>query len=105
MKSICIYLGAKFGNSSGFKDAVIQLGKQIVHSNFRLVYGGSSLGLMGLLATTVIDLGGKVTGSVSKKTSYIVVGKDPGSKYNKGMKLGIEILDEEKFLDLIKEGE
>lgn len=64
MKSICIYLGAKFGNSPSFKDAVIQLGKQIAHSNMRLVYGGSSLGLMGLLAATVIDLGGKVTGII-----------------------------------------
>lgn len=64
MKSICIYLGAKSGNSTLFKDAVIQLGNQIVHSNFRLVYGGSSLGLMGLLATTIMDLGGKVTGII-----------------------------------------
>lgn len=64
MKSICIYLGAKLGNSIHFKDTVIQLGNQIAHSNCRLIYGGSSMGLMGLLATTVIDLGGKVTGII-----------------------------------------
>lgn len=64
MKSVCVYLGAKFGNSTHFKDMVVQLGKQIAHSNIRLVYGGSSLGLMGLLATSVMDLGGKVTGII-----------------------------------------
>jgi len=64
VKSVCVYLGAKYGNSMLFKDAVIQLGNQIAHSNIRLIYGGSSLGLMGLLATTVIDLGGKVTGII-----------------------------------------
>lgn len=66
MKSICVYLGAKPGSSPLFKERVIQLGKQIVHSNMRLVYGGSSLGLMGLLATSVMELGGKVTGIITE---------------------------------------
>lgn len=64
MKSICVYLGAKFGSSRLFKDVVIQLGHKIAQSNIRLIYGGSSLGLMGLLATSVMDLGGKVTGII-----------------------------------------
>ncbi|MBA2650109.1 MAG: TIGR00730 family Rossman fold protein [Legionella sp.] len=66
MKSICVYLGAKFGSSPLFKDVVIQLGNQIADSNIRLIYGGSSLGLMGLLATSVMDLGGKVTGVITE---------------------------------------
>ncbi len=48
------------------------------------------------------ELGGKVTESVSKQTSYVVVGSEPGSKYDKAMKLGVEILEEKKFLELIK---
>jgi len=38
--------------------------------------------------------GGRVIGSVSKKTSYVVVGKNPGSKFGKAKNLGIRILDE-----------
>ena len=48
------------------------------------------------------ELGGKVTESVSKQTSYVVVGSEPGSKYDKALKLGVEILDETKFLELVK---
>lgn len=40
------------------------------------------------------SLGGKVSGSISKKTDYVVVGADPGSKYNKALSLGIAVLDE-----------
>jgi DNA ligase (NAD+) len=43
------------------------------------------------------SLGGKVTGSVSKSTSYVLAGADPGSKLDKARKLGITILDEPEF--------
>jgi DNA ligase (NAD+) len=46
-------------------------------------------------------LGGKVSASVSKSTSYVVVGENPGSKYDDAMKLGVEILDEKGFLETI----
>ncbi len=42
--------------------------------------------------------GGRVTGSVSKKTDFVVAGADPGSKYDKAQKLGITIWDEKEFL-------
>jgi uncharacterized protein (TIGR00730 family) len=67
MKSICVYLGAKFGNSSDFKDSVTLLGKQIANSNLRLIYGGSGLGLRGELASTVVDYGGTVTGITTRR--------------------------------------
>ena len=45
--------------------------------------------------------GGKVTGSVSGKTDYVVAGSDPGSKYTKAQEIGTEIIDEERLLELL----
>ena len=46
--------------------------------------------------------GGHPTGSVSEKTDFVIVGESPGSKYDKAKKLGITILDEKAFRDLLK---
>ena len=45
----------------------------------------------------ISELGGRVTGSVSKKTDYVVAGEDPGSKYQKAQELGVPIINEEEF--------
>ncbi|NYE57006.1 NAD-dependent DNA ligase LigA [Carboxydothermus ferrireducens] len=49
----------------------------------------------------ILSLGGKVSSSVSKKTSYVVVGEDPGSKLTKAKELGIPILTEEEFRQMV----
>jgi DNA ligase (NAD+) len=49
--------------------------------------------------------GGKVTGSVSKKTDYVVAGADPGSKYEKALELGVAILDEAGLLRLLQDSQ
>jgi DNA ligase (NAD+) len=49
-------------------------------------------------------LGGKVSGSVSKKTDFVVVGENPGSKFDKAVSLGVPILDEAGFAVLLEEG-
>jgi DNA ligase (NAD+) len=73
---------------------------------------GKTFVLTGTLATIsreeaagrIEALGGKVTGAVSKKTSYLVVGTDAGSKLAKAEALGVTILDETAFLGLIMAG-
>ncbi|MBQ7141061.1 MAG: NAD-dependent DNA ligase LigA [Bacilli bacterium] len=47
------------------------------------------------------NLGGKVTGSVSKKTDVVIVGSDPGSKYDKARELNITIWDEQEFMNSV----
>src|SRR4029077_6863859 len=49
----------------------------------------------------VLQHGGKLSGSVSKKTDYVVVGADPGSKYDKAKELGVTILTEPEFEKLL----
>ena len=49
----------------------------------------------------ISELGGRVTGSVSKKTDYVVAGEDPGSKYQKAQELGVPIINGEEFKKII----
>jgi DNA ligase (NAD+) len=73
---------------------------------------GMSLVVTGTLAgysrdqatAAVTDRGGKVSGSVSKKTAFVIVGENPGSKYDKALSLKVPVLDEEGFAVLLAEG-
>jgi len=47
------------------------------------------------------ELGGDVSSSVSKETDYVVAGAEPGSKFDKAQKLGVKILDEKQFTDML----
>ena len=54
-------------------------------------------------ASAIIDkFGGKVIGSVSSKTDVVIAGEKAGSKYDKAVKLNIEIWDNDKFLEMVK---
>jgi len=50
----------------------------------------------------ILRLGGRVTGTVSRKTDYVVVGEDPGSKADDAKRLGVTVLDEAQFLELVR---
>lgn len=47
------------------------------------------------------DMGGRVSSSVSKKTDFVIVGKDPGSKLSDAQKLGVRTINEEQFRKMI----
>ncbi len=53
------------------------------------------------LKDIIEKLGGKITSSVSRNTDYVIVGENPGSKYEKAVELGIEIIDEERLLKIL----
>jgi len=53
----------------------------------------------------IVSLGGKVSSSVSKNTDFVVVGENPGSKFQKAKALNVKTINEEEFIKLIREGE
>nr|KYP68543.1 UPF0717 protein At5g11950 family [Cajanus cajan] len=65
-KRICVFCGSSPGNKSTYKDAAIELGKELVSRNIDLVYGGGSIGLMGLVSQAVYDGGRHVIGVIPK---------------------------------------
>lgn len=72
------------------------------------VFAGQTFVLTGTLPTLsrdeakkiILENSGKVTGSVSKNTSYVLAGENPGSKYEDAKKLGVKIIEEEDFLKM-----
>jgi uncharacterized protein (TIGR00730 family) len=64
IKTVCVYCGSGPGTNPNFIEAAKALGKALADSKIRLVYGGGSLGLMGAVATSVLDHGGTVTGII-----------------------------------------
>ena len=59
---ITVYCGSVFGNREAYREAAAQLGKWIGENGHWLVYGGSESGLMGVVADSTLDAGGKVLG-------------------------------------------
>jgi DNA ligase (NAD+) len=70
-----------------------------------VVVTGTLAGFSRDAATAAVQQrGGKISGSVSKKTSFVVVGESPGSKYDKAVQLGVPVLDEDGFRTLLADG-
>jgi uncharacterized protein (TIGR00730 family) len=64
MQSICVYCGSSRGNRDAYADSARMLAHTLVERNIRLIYGGATVGTMGVLADTVLELGGKVVGVI-----------------------------------------
>jgi len=64
INALCVYCGSSVGADPAFVEAARGFGKILAESRVRLVYGGGSIGLMGVLAGSVIEHGGAVTGVI-----------------------------------------
>ena len=64
IKSLCVYCGSNYNGDPQLKLAVEQLAKEMAAQQIRLVFGGGSVGVMGLIADAVLAEGGKVTGVI-----------------------------------------
>jgi uncharacterized protein (TIGR00730 family) len=66
IRRICVFCGSNSGKDPVYRQAAVALGKTIVRRELDLVYGGGSVGLMGILADTVLEAGGSVTGIIPR---------------------------------------
>ncbi len=66
IKRICVYCGSGVGGQDGYADAARTLGRALVARGFGLVFGGGRIGMMGVLARTVLTGGGEATGVIPK---------------------------------------
>jgi uncharacterized protein (TIGR00730 family) len=64
LRAICVYCASSTGTNQAVIDAAGQLGRLLADQGVELVYGGGAVGLMGLIADTVMDGGGRVTGVI-----------------------------------------
>jgi uncharacterized protein (TIGR00730 family) len=66
MERLAVFCGSSFGASEDYKTGAILLGKELAKRNITLVYGGSSNGLMGVVADTVLNEGGQAIGVIPR---------------------------------------
>lgn len=64
MKSICVFCGSNVGAKPAYRTEAIALGKLLAAKGIHLIYGGGHVGLMGVIADTVLEAGGRVTGVI-----------------------------------------
>ena len=66
MNRICVFCGSKTGHAPEFRQAAELLGREMTGRGITLVYGGGSVGLMGVLADAVLEAGGEVIGVIPR---------------------------------------
>lgn len=74
MKSICVYCGANFNGDPLLRTAIEQLAQAFVDQDIRLIYGGGSVGVMGIIADEVLKRNGQVTGVIPQFLFDLEVG-------------------------------
>jgi len=74
MKRICVFCGSSAGSRSDYRTAAEELGTELARRNIGLVYGGTSVGLMGVLADAVLKAGGEAVGVIPERLMEREVG-------------------------------
>ena len=77
ISSLCLFCGSRPGTDPAYVEAARRLGALMAERQIRLIYGGGNIGLMGVVAETVLAAGGKVTGIIPEFLMKYEVG-DPG---------------------------
>ncbi|MEQ9071071.1 MAG: TIGR00730 family Rossman fold protein, partial [Gimesia chilikensis] len=67
INSICVFCGSKSGSDPQYHESAQELGRLLAERNITLVYGGGSVGLMGIIADAVLAAGGKVIGVIPRQ--------------------------------------
>jgi uncharacterized protein (TIGR00730 family) len=75
MKRIAVFCGSTLGSDGNYAAAAVALGQELVREGIGLVYGGGNIGLMGKIATAVLESGGHVTGIIPKFLMEKEIGK------------------------------
>lgn len=91
--------GLKFSGAGKIKENTVFSGKTFVLTGTLSGFSREDAG------EKIVNLGGKVTSSVSKNTDFVLVGENPGSKLSKAEKLGIKTINEKEFIKLLNEFE
>lgn len=74
MRRICVFCGSAAGRRPAYAEAAVALGRALAEQNLGLIYGGGAVGLMGILADTVMKAGGEVIGVIPEALLRLEVG-------------------------------
>ena len=74
MKNICVFAGSSVGNRESYSKAAEKLAQAIIENGHRIVYGGGSNGLMGILGDVATEMDGHVTGVITEQLNAVEVG-------------------------------
>ena len=74
METICIFAGSSVGNRKIYTETAKDLAASIIDHGYKIVFGGGSVGLMGILADSALDAGGHITGIITEQLNNIEVG-------------------------------
>ena len=71
MPNICVFCGSNFGQDTVYRQAATAMGQALVQGGWGLVYGGGSVGMMGVIADAVLGAGGNVIGVIPEKLAVV----------------------------------